>query len=43
MEGLLVLFVIVAALALLGVLAIEFGVDTREGSTDPRQPFGLSA
>jgi hypothetical protein len=43
MEGLIILFVIVAGLALLDALAIEFGVDSRDGSTDPRQPFGLTA
>lgn len=36
MEALFVLMVIVAGIGLLGVAA-AFGVDSREGSTDPRQ------
>ena len=38
MEGLVVLGVIVGALGLLDFLALRFGVDSRDGSTDPRRP-----
>ncbi|HEY7524704.1 MAG TPA: hypothetical protein VH720_13730 [Candidatus Limnocylindrales bacterium] len=38
MDGLLVLFGIIAALTFLGMAAIAFGVDSRDGSTDPRSP-----
>ena len=38
MEGLLVLGFLIGALATLGVLAVRFGVDSRDGSTDPRVP-----
>ena len=38
MEGLLVLGVVVGALGLLDILAVRFGVDSREGSSDPRSP-----
>ena len=43
MDGVLILGLGGAALALLGALAIRFGVDSTSGSEDPRQPFGLSA
>jgi hypothetical protein len=39
----MVLSSIIGVLATFGVLAMEFGVDTREGSTDERQPADLSA
>ena len=38
MEGLLVLGVIVGALGLFDALALQFGVDSRTDSTDPRSP-----
>jgi hypothetical protein len=38
MEGLLVLGLVVAALAVLSTLAILFGVDSRPDSMDPRSP-----
>jgi hypothetical protein len=38
MEGLLVLGFLMGAVATLGVLALRFGVDSRDGSTDPRVP-----
>lgn len=38
MDGLLVLFAIIAALTLLGTTAIAFGVDSRDGFQDPRSP-----
>ncbi len=38
MEGILVLFGIVAALAFVDMLAAVFGVDSREQSSDPRSP-----
>jgi hypothetical protein len=37
MEGLLVLMAIVAVMAMIGVLAIEFGGETRETFVDPRR------
>jgi hypothetical protein len=40
MEGLLVLGFVIGALAMVGVLALRFGVDSRDGSTDPRSPAG---
>ena len=41
MEGVLVLgFIVVAALVLLDVLALRFGVDSRMESVDPRSPAG---
>ena len=44
MDGMLVLGLAGAALALFGTLAIRFGVDTTDGSEDPRRPVrGLSA
>ncbi len=36
------LFMVILLLAVLGVAAMTFGVDTRDGSTDPRRPGGLS-
>jgi hypothetical protein len=43
-EGVLVLGFITGALALLDVLALRFGVDSRPGSTDPRRPVrGIQA
>lgn len=39
MEGLFVLGIVVAALGLFDMLALRFGVDSREGSTDPRRPI----
>ena len=43
MEGLLVLGVVAGFLGLLDVLAIRFGVDSRDDSNDPRAPArGLS-
>jgi len=39
MDGLLVLVVFVAALAFIGVAAMIVGVDSRDGSTDPRSPI----
>jgi len=39
MDGLLVLVVFVAALAFMGVAAMIVGVDSRDGSTDPRSPI----
>jgi hypothetical protein len=43
MEGLVVLGVVIAALGLLAILAVAFGVDSREGATEPRSPErGLS-
>jgi len=39
MDGLLVLVAFVAALAFLGVAAMVMGVDSRDGSTDPRSPI----
>jgi hypothetical protein len=38
MEGLLVFGFLIGALGSLGVLALRFGVDSREGSSDPRAP-----
>ncbi len=38
MEGLLVLGFLVGALATVAVLALRFGVDSRDGSTAPRIP-----
>jgi hypothetical protein len=38
MEGLLVFGFLIGALGSLGVLALRFGVDSREGSSDPRGP-----
>jgi hypothetical protein len=38
MSGLLVLAIIVALVAVLGALAQELGVDSRDGSADPRLP-----
>lgn len=38
MEGLVIFGVVIAAFGLLGILAVTFGVDSREGSTDPRSP-----
>jgi hypothetical protein len=38
MEGLLVFGFLIGALATLGILAVRFGVDSRDGSTDPRIP-----
>ena len=38
MSGLLVLAIIVALIAVIGVLAQEFGTDSRSGSVDPRLP-----
>jgi hypothetical protein len=42
MEGLIVLAIVVSFLAVLGALAIEFGVDSRDAWSDPRQPVRLS-
>ena len=39
MEGLIVFGVIAGGLALLDVLALRFGVDSREGSNDRRRPI----
>jgi type II secretory pathway pseudopilin PulG len=36
------LLVVILLLALLGLAAATLGVDSREGSTDPRRPYGLS-
>jgi hypothetical protein len=38
MEGLVVFSVVVGALALLVFLAGTFGVDSRDGTSDPRSP-----
>ena len=38
MEGLFVLGVIIVGAFLLGLLAVRYGVDSRPGSGDPRQP-----
>lgn len=38
MDGLLVLALFVGFLAVLGVAAMLVGVDSRDGSTDPRSP-----
>jgi hypothetical protein len=38
MDGLLVLVAIIVALAVFGVAAMTLGVDSRDGSTDPRSP-----
>jgi len=38
MEGLLVFGFLSGALATLGILAVRFGVDSRDGSSDPRVP-----
>jgi hypothetical protein len=38
MEGLLILGFLIGALATVGVLALRFGVDSRDGSTDPHIP-----
>ncbi len=38
MEGLLILGVVAGALSLVGALALRFGVDSRDGSSDPRTP-----
>ena len=38
MEGLVILGVVIAALGLLDILGVTRGVDSREGSTDPRIP-----
>ena len=38
MDGLVLLILIVGALVLLDVLAFRFGVDSRPGFGDPRQP-----
>ena len=38
MEGLVVLVLVIAATGLLGILSVMFGVDSRDGSTDPRSP-----
>ena len=35
-------FVVIVLLAVLGMAAVTLGVDSREGSTDPRRPYGLS-
>ncbi|MEX2010652.1 MAG: hypothetical protein WEF51_00290 [Chloroflexota bacterium] len=43
MEGLLILGFLIGAVATVGLLALRFGVDSRDGSTDPRVPErGLS-
>jgi hypothetical protein len=43
MEGFLVFGFLIGALATLGSLALRFGVDSRDGSSDPRIPErGLS-
>lgn len=38
MEGLVIFGIVIAALGLLDILAVTFGADSREGSTDPRSP-----
>ena len=38
MSGLLILFGMMAALAVLGILATAWGVDSRDESPDPRRP-----
>jgi hypothetical protein len=38
MEGLFVLGIIVGGLALFDILALRFGVDSRDGFADPRRP-----
>jgi hypothetical protein len=38
MEGLVVLGVLIAALALLAILAVMFGADSRDTSVEPRSP-----
>ena len=43
MEGLLVFGLITASLALFGTLAYAFGVDSRPGFIDPRQPADRAA
>ena len=40
MEGLMYFGFFAAALVMLDVLALRFGVDSRPGSTDVRQPSG---
>jgi hypothetical protein len=42
MDGLLLLATIVSFLGVFGALAIEFGVDSRDAWSDPRQPVRLS-
>jgi hypothetical protein len=37
MPALVVLFIIVAALSLFGAMAVQFGVDSRIDSIDPRR------
>ena len=39
MDGIILLGFIVAGLAFLGILAARFGVDSRDGSDDPRLPI----
>ena len=38
MSGLIIILAVVVALVVLDVLALRYGVDSREGSTDPRSP-----
>ena len=38
MTGLLIIFVLLAVLTILAILADRFGVDSREESRDPRRP-----
>jgi hypothetical protein len=38
MSGLIVLLIIMAAVALLGIAATAWGVDSRDESADPRRP-----
>ncbi|HEY6057742.1 MAG TPA: hypothetical protein VIV06_06905 [Candidatus Limnocylindrales bacterium] len=42
MEGVLVLLAIIGLFSLLDVAAMVFGVDSTDGSSDPRSPVGLS-
>ncbi|HVL54114.1 MAG TPA: hypothetical protein VM344_07605 [Vitreimonas sp.] len=39
MEGLFMFGLVVVVLAMLAVLALRFGVDSRPGSGDPRAPL----
>ena len=40
MEGLVLIGFFVTVLAVLALAALRFGVDSRPGSSDPRQPAG---
>jgi len=38
MSGMLILFGVMAAITVLGILAMTWGVDSRDESPDPRRP-----